>query len=138
MKPWAVVVSDKLDQDLYKKIKKLLQPVFSIRQPAKCLFCDTLTTWAINNEPVCPACDVKYAFMSKDIIPGACEVCGRQGEWCTETEPVRSLCFIHRDAWLQWKIPELTYISRKEDPVAWERVWDEGWRRFLACMKVVG
>jgi len=135
MKSFEIVASDKLDADIQKKIKRLLQPVLSIGQPAKCLFCDTETTWTINNKPVCPACSVKYGFMKNDRIPDPCEVCGRQGEWCTDGDPVHSLCYIHREAWFRWGRPELEFIDRKKHPEKWSEAWDEGWAKFVAFMK---
>ncbi len=134
-KPWEIVVSDKVDVDIQKKIKRLLQPVLSVSRPEKCLFCGTDTTWIINRKPVCPACHVQYGFIKKDRIPDPCEVCGLQGEWCTEGEPIHSLCYIHRDAWFRWKTPELEFIDHKKQPEKWHQVWEEGWARFIALMK---
>ena len=135
MKLWEIVVSDEVDADVKKKLKRLLQPISSISHPAKCLFCDTFTTWTINDKPVCPACSVKYGFVKNDRIPDLCEVCGQQGEWCTDGEPVHSLCYKHRDDWFHWKNPELDFINRGKQPEKWNQVWDEGWRKFVAFMK---
>lgn len=135
MKLWEVVVKDNIEPETQKKIRRLLQPVLSVSRPGKCQFCDTVTTWTINNKPVCPACHVQYGFIKKDIIPDPCEVCGRQGEWCTEGEPIHSLCYIHRDAWFHWKNPELDFIDHKKQSEKWLQVWDEGWNRFTTFMK---
>lgn len=137
-KLWEVIVSDKVGADVQKKIKRLLQPFSSVGQPEVCLFCDTKTTWTINNKPLCPACSVKYGFAKSDRVPDPCEICGQQGEWCTAGEPVHSLCFVHRDEWLHWKIPELVHIDLGKQPEKWHRVWGEGWARFVACMKEKG
>lgn len=134
-KLWGIIASGKLEPEVQKKLKRLLQPVLSVSRPEKCQFCDTATTWAINGKPVCPACHVLYGFIKKDRIPDLCEVCGRQGEWCTEGEPIHSLCYIHRDMWFHWKNPELDFIDHKNQPKKWLQVWDEGWAKFVAFMK---
>ena len=138
MKLWEIVPSDKLDAEVRKKIKRLLRPVLDVRQPDKCYFCATETTWTINKKHVCPACSVKYGFANDYRIPDPCEVCGRQGEWCTDGHPVHSLCFVHRDGWFHWKKPELDNIDSKKEPEKWHQAWDEGWARFVACMKEQG
>jgi hypothetical protein len=134
-KPWEVVVQDGIEPEVKKKLKRLLQPVPSVRGPEKCLFCGTMTTWRINNKPVCPACSVKYGFDKADRIPDPCEVCGRQGEWCTEGDPVHSLCYVHRDEWFHWSNPKLNHIDHKKQPEKWHQVWEEGWAEFVAFMK---
>lgn len=135
MKGWQIAVSGKLDFETRRKIRRLLQPVFSVHVPGKCLFCGMLTTWTINNKSVCPNCHVKYGFVKKDRIPDPCEVCGLQGEWCTEGKPIHSLCYIHRDEWFHWERPELKYIDHKKEPERWDQVWEEGWSKFISCMK---
>ena len=135
MKLWEIAVSDKVDPEVRKKLKRLLRPTLSVTGPAKCYLCGTETTWAVNNENVCPACNLKYGFMPDYAIPDSCEVCGRQGEWCTQGDPVHSLCFIHRDQWFHWKTPELDYIDSRKEPEKWCRAWEEGWTRFIACVK---
>lgn len=134
-KLWEIVVSDKVEPGVQKKIKRLLRPVNSVGRPWPCLFCDIETTWTINNQAVCPSCSVKYGFASKDRIPDACEICGKQGEWCTEGKPIHSLCFGHRDEWLHWEQPELRHIDSTKQPKRWLKAWDECWARFVACMK---
>ena len=134
-KLWEIVVSDKVEPEVRKKLKRLLQPVDSVGQPEKCYFCNTETTWTINRKPVCPACSVLYGFIKEDYLPDPCEVCGKQGEWCTAGEPIHSLCYIHRDAWFHWKIPFLDYIDLKKQPEKWHQAWEEGWAQFVAFMK---
>ncbi len=134
-KLWEIVVSDEVDAEVKKKLKRLLQPVASVHLPGNCLFCDTETTWTINNKPVCPACSVKYGFAKADRIPDPCEVCGRQGEWCTDGDPIHSLCYVHRDAWFHWKRPELEFIDSKKQSEKWHQAWEDGWARFVTFMK---
>ncbi|GAH56941.1 unnamed protein product [marine sediment metagenome] len=136
MKPWEIVVSDKIEPQLRKKVKRLLKPVLSVAgSPAKCELCGTDTTWTVNNRRVCPACNVQYGFTPGYVIPDACEVCGKQGEWCTDGEPIHSLCYIHRDVWFRWKNPELEFIDHKKQPEKWHQAWEEGWAKFIAFMK---
>ena len=135
MKLWEVVVKDSVEPEIRKKLKRLLKPVLSVNRPDKCWFCGTDTTWTINDKPVCPACHIKYGFMPKDRVPDPCEVCGKQGEWCTEGDPIHSLCYIHRDAWFRWTSPELGFIDSRKEPEKWHQVWEEGWNKFIACMK---
>ena len=134
-KLWEIVVSDKVEPEVRKKLKRLLRPVDSAGRPEKCYFCDTETTWTINCKPVCPACSVLYAFIKEDYLPDPCEVCGKQGEFCTQGDPIHSLCYKHRDDWFKWKMPELAFIDSKKQPEKWSQVWDEGWARFIALMK---
>ena len=130
MKLWEVAVKDSVEPEIRKKIKRLLKPVLSVHLPGKCQFCGTDTTWTINNKPVCPACHVKYGFVSKDRIPDPCEVCGRQGEWCTEGDPIHSLCYIHRDAWFDWTrepfLPRGYWkLLENERDIAWQKAFAE-------------
>ena len=134
-KLWGIVVNNEIEPEIRKKIKRLLQPVDSVRQPAKCYFCETMTTWTINKKNVCPVCSVKYCFIKECYIPDACEVCGKQGEWCTEGDLIHSLCYIHRDAWFKWDLPELKCVDSKKEREKWLQVWDEGWNNFVATMK---
>ena len=137
MKLWKVVVKDTIAPEIQRKIKRLLQPILEVYQPGKCFFCGTLTTWGISRKNVCPACHVKYGFVSADRIPAACEVCGRQGEWwCAGGKTAHSLCYIHRDAWFHWRrSPELDYINSEREPEKGEKVWEDVWNKFVAFMK---
>lgn len=135
MKSFEIVVSDKVDADIRKQIKRVLKPARSIGNPQKCLFCGTDTTWTINDKPVCPKCAVEYGFLDKGWLPDSCEVCGRQGEWWTEGDSPHFLCYIHRDAWFHWTNPELRLFDFKTDPEKWDQVWNEGWNKFVAFMK---
>ncbi len=135
MKLWEVAVKSSVEPEIRKKIKRLLRPVLSVQIPGKCLFCSVTTTWAVNNKALCPACHIKYGFIKKDVIPGPCEICGLQGEWYTDGEPIHSLCFIHRDAWFRWKNPELDFVDKEKMPVKWCQVWEEGWSRFVTYIK---
>ncbi len=74
MKPWKIVVSDKIDPELQKKIERVLKPTRDVGRPQKCLFCGVETTWTINDRPVCPKCCVGYGFLDKGWLPGPCEV----------------------------------------------------------------
>ena len=126
MKGWQVAVSGKLDFETRRKIRRLLQPVFSVDVPGKCLFCGILTTWTINNKPVCPNCHVKYGFVKKDRVPDPCEVCGTQGEWVCGKDDQHSLCFRHRDAWFDYtrEVPlprGYDRLPEDEKDIAWEK-----------------
>lgn len=135
MKLWEVVVSDKVEPELRKKIKRILKPTRSVGRPQKCLFCGVDTTWTINDKPVCPKCAVEYGFLDKGWLPDPCEVCGRQGEWWTEGDPGHFLCYRHRDEWFHWKTPELEFLDLEKQPDKWNKAWEEGWSRFVAFMK---
>lgn len=135
-KAWDITVNDKLPLETQKKIKRVLRPTHPDilhRGPQKCLFCGELTTWAINDKPVCPKCAVQYNFLSKLWLPNPCEVCGKQGEWSTD-DWEHSLCYLHRDEWFHWTIPELQYIDQTE-PEKWKQAWKEGWDRFIKHLK---
>ena len=142
-KVWDIVVSDKLPVETQKKIKKLLRPSshpgISHYGPQKCLFCGELTTWTINDKPVCPKCAVGYKFLSELWLLDPCEVCGKQGEWGTDNRnpPQHFLCYYHRDEWFHWSIPELRLIDSKKEPEKWHQVWDEGWARFVEHEKAL-
>ena len=135
MKMFQVVISERVQTETRKKLKRILKPVTSVSNPGNCELCGTMTTWTINNRLVCPACHVLYGFWPKDSVPDPCEVCGRQGEWCTEGDPIHSLCYIHRDAWFHWQTPELAFVDHKKQPEKWYQVWEEGWARFVTFMK---
>lgn len=134
-KPWEIIVSKEVEPDIRKNLKRILRPELSVGRPRNCLLCGTDTTWTINGQPVCPACHVKYGFISADRVPDLCEVCGRQGEWCTDGDPVHSLCWRHRDAWFHWSMPELGLFNKKIAPEKWHQVWEEGFARFVAAIK---
>lgn len=138
MKSFEVVVNAKIEPEIQKVIKHVLKPVHSIGQPEHCFFCDTDTTWTINNKPVCPKCAVQYGFLSKQWLLDPCEVCGKQGEWATEGDPQHFLCYIHRNIWFRWNIPELQFIDGRKQPEKWHQLWDEGWIKFVSCMKERG
>ena len=139
MKLWEVVVSDKLPTEVQKKIKRLLRPGMGVSHygPKKCLFCGELTTWTTNDKPVCPKCSVQYGFRSDLWLLPPCEVCGKQGEWGTDNRnpPQHFLCYVHRDAWFHWEIPQLHYINGQKEPEKWQEAWNEGWSRFITYMK---
>ncbi|KKK53294.1 hypothetical protein LCGC14_3096230 [marine sediment metagenome] len=135
MKPWKVTVSNKIEPEIQKKFKRLLRPVLSVAgRPEKCRFCETMTTWTINNQHVCPACHVKYEFLKSWRIPDKCEVCAGQGEWCTDNGG-HSLCYLHRNAWHRWKIPELDFIDHAKQKEEWLQAWEEGWAKFISFTK---
>jgi len=134
-KLWDVIVSDKIDADIQKKIKRLLQPIRSVGRPQNCLFCGIDTTWTLNGKPVCPKCSVQYGLLGEQWLLDPCEVCGKQGEWATEGDPQHFLCYIHRDEWLHWKNPELDYIDSKKETERWHQAWEEGWAKFVSFMK---
>ena len=133
-KLWEVVVSDEVAADIQKIIKKVLKPERSVGRPQKCLFCSVDTTWTINSKPVCPKCSVQYNFLDERWLLDPCDVCGKQGEWCTDGAQ-HFLCYQHRDEWVRWRNPELTYIDSKKEPEKWRQAWEEGWARFIALMK---
>jgi hypothetical protein len=139
VKLWEIKVSDKVEPEIQKKIKRLFRPSWSVSHygPQKCLFCEELTTWTTNDKPVCPKCSVKYGFRSELWLLDPCEVCGKQGEWDTDNRnpPQHFLCYSHRDQWLHWEIPELKHIDSTKQPEKWQQAWDEGWTKFVACMK---
>lgn len=110
MKPWEIAVKDNVEPEIRKKIRRILKPYHSVGRPQNCLFCSIDTTWTINDKPVCPKCAVEYGFLDKGWLPDPCEVCGRQGEW-------------------------LDFVDRKKEPERWHQVWEDGWSRFIACMK---
>jgi hypothetical protein len=135
MKLWEVVVSDKVEPEIRKKIKRLLKPTHTVARPQNCLFCGVDTTWTINDKPVCPKCAVEYKFLGEQWLLDPCEVCGKQGEWATASDPQHFLCYTHRDEWFHWEIPELEFIDSKKQPDKWDKVWEEGWSKFVAYMK---
>ena len=136
-KLWEIVVSDKVEPEIAKKIKKLLKPYQSVGRVEKCLFCGVDTTWTLNNKNVCPKCSVKYGFLGEQWLLDPCEVCGQQGEWATDGDPQHFLCYRHRDEWLHsnWRNPELSYIDSRKEPEKWRQVWEEGWAKFIALAK---
>ena len=140
-KVWVITVSDKLPIETQKKIKRLLRPTQpDVLRPSECLFCGELTTWGINNKPVCPKCAIKYNFLSELWLLDPCEVCGKQGEWATHPphdQPQHFLCYQHRYQWFRWTIPELKFIDGKLEPKEWQRVWNEGWARFIKQQKAL-
>ena len=131
MKLWEVVVSDKVEPEVQKRIKRLLKPTRSVGRPQSCLFCDVDTTWTINDKPVCPKCAVKYKFLTEQWLLDPCEVCGKQGEWATDNDPQHFLCYIHRDKWFHWNRYELDDVGHKKEPVKWRQAWEESWARFV-------
>ena len=128
---WEIVVKESVDFDLRRRIKRVLRPTFGIATPGKCAFCSTPTTWTINNSHVCPACSVVYGFMSADRIPDLCEVCGKQGEWCTEGKIVHSLCFTHRDTWFRWTRAGQGKLEYEKNPDLWEAAWEKNFAEFI-------
>lgn len=134
MKIWDIAFKKDTSTEVQKLLKRILKPVISVGRPQKCLFCGENTTWAINNNPVCPRDSALYGFMNAEYLPDPCEVCGKQGEWCTEGG-THSLCYVHRDAWFAWSNPELGFIDSKVEPEKWEQVWEEGWKKFIDFMK---
>lgn len=134
-KPWEIVVSDEIEPEVAKKIKKVLRPDQSVGHPQKCLFCDVMTSWTLNRRPVCPKCAVKYKFLGEQWLLDPCEVCGRQGEWATDGEPQHFLCYIHREDWFHWGRQELDHIDSRKEPEKWRQAWEESWARFVAFMK---
>jgi len=137
MKQWEILVNNKLDSEIQKKIKRLFRPIRSVGRPQNCLFCNIDTTWTINDQPVCPKCAVEYKLLGKQWLLDPCEVCGRQGEWASDSDTQHFLCYIHRDQWFHWKIPELEFIDIRKKPVNWRRAWEGGWSRFIAFMKEI-
>jgi len=135
-KPWEIVVSDKAEPEIAKKIKQVLKPTQSVGRPQKCLFCGVDTSWTLNGKPVCPKCSVQYKFLGEQWLLDTCEVCGKQGEWATDGPPPQHfLCYRHRDEWFHWNKPELAYIDSRKQPEKWREAWEEGWARFVALMK---
>jgi hypothetical protein len=138
MKTWKIVINPRINAEIKKKITRLLRPVFDVRQPDKCYFCGTTTSWVINKKNVCPKCAVSYGFLDKQWLLDPCEVCGAQGEWSTDGDPQHFLCFKHRDEWFHWDNPELRHIDMRKEPEKWHRAWDKGWAEFVACMMLKG
>jgi hypothetical protein len=142
-KVWDITVSDTISAEIQKKIKKILRPSsgpgISHYGPQKCLFCEELTTWIINDKPVCPKCAVRYNFLSELYLLDPCEVCGKQGEWCTDYRdpPQHFLCYHHREKWFHWSVPELEAIDSKKEPEKWKQAWGEGWARFVKHEKAL-
>lgn len=134
-KLWEIVVSDRVELEIAKKIKRLLRPSRSVGRPQKCLFCEVETSWTLNDKPVCPKCAVKYKFLGEQWLLDPCEVCGRQGEWATEGDPQHFLCYQHRDNWFCWEKSGLRHIDHKKQPEEWERAWDKEWADFVAFSK---
>ena len=134
-KLWEIVVSDKVEPEIQKKIRRLLLPVRSVGRPQNCLFCGVDTTWTLNNKPVCPKCAVQYKFLGEQWPLDPCEVCGKQGEWATDGDPQHFLCYKHRDDWFNWKNPELEFIDFRKHPEKWNLAWERGWASFVAFMK---
>lgn len=134
-KPWEIVVSDKVPADIRRKLRQVLKPVDSVGRRQKCLFCGVDTTWVQNRKPVCPKCSVEHGFLAERYLPGPCEVCGKQGEWCTDGDPQHFLCYQHRDDWFHWRSPELAYLDHEKEPEKWHQAWEEGWAKFIALMK---
>lgn len=134
-KLWLIAVYDIAGPELQRKLRRILRPVDGVGNSLPCELCGKVTTWTINSHPVCPGCCAKYGFVAKDRLPDLCEVCGEQGEWCTQGDPVHSLCYKHRDGWFHWTIPELEFANNKKQPEKWNRIWEEGWTKFIAFMK---
>jgi hypothetical protein len=135
-KNWKIVVKDSIDSDLRRRIKRVLRPTFGIALPGRCSFCSTQTTWIINSSHVCPACSVIHGFSTAARIPDPCEVCGQQGEWCTQSGKVHSLCFTHRDTWFQWTSG--TWQGKpdyKKETNLWELAWEENFTKFIISSK---
>ena len=135
MKYWVISANDKLEPELKRKLRRLLKPILSVGRPGKCEFCGMMTTWIINKRLVCPACHVKYGFLPQWKLPDKCEVCDGQGEWCPQGDPQHSLCYIHRDKWHHWEIPELKFIDSRKQPEKWNQAWEAGWAKFVSFMK---
>jgi len=135
MENWKIIVSDKVEPEVQKKLKRVLKPTHDIGRPQECLFCGVETVWVVNGRPVCLVCAVAYEFLSKGWAASPCEVCDRPGEWWTDGDPQHFLCHIHRDAWFHWTKPELGLIDSKVEPEKWHQAWTESWNRFVATMK---
>lgn len=116
--------------EIQKKLKRILKPILSVlhRQYKPCYLCGTETSWTVNNNPVCPKCQVEYNFTKADRIPDACEVCECQGEWVCGKNDQHSLCCRHRDAWFTWtREPFLprgyAKLPEEERNIAWEKAF---------------
>ena len=140
MKLWEVVVRDSIEQEIRRKIKRLLKPTHSVGRPQNCLFCGVDTTWTINDKPVCPKCAVGYEFLGEQWLLDPCEVCGKQGEWATDGDPQHFLCYIHRDNWLSWDT-DRNYLlkgSEKLPEVEKHLVWEKCFNTFIQEAKRMG
>ena len=126
---------------LQRKIKLILKPVLGViggRRYEKCKLCGAETSWTVNNHPVCPKCCSKYGFAQGYLIPGACEICGAQGEWVCGKADDHSLCHRHRDAWFD-------YSKEVPLPRGWDKfpedekdaAWDKRFGNFIQEMKGV-